>query len=233
MSVLACALVLTGCGRRRALSRAYGVREDAVRFFAEELAANHPGSRAVIVGNPYVRKDGQAHEVIAFEEASVEGLRDGFGDAVTVIDVVVPDLKDGAWERPRSVPGLRPTTTPLSFLMTPDAFDRIAESQPNADLLVSLVGLPADLRAVRLWEDPDGPAVAALLPDLRLFESEDELRWALTEGPLTAILVKRPAAPADSTRLSGSARERFEQRYLIVTAGNVEAALDRYRTIVR
>src|SRR6185369_6935232 len=111
------------------------------------LAGRFPGARALIISNPFAQTKGVGGNVKAYEEAGVRGLRRGFGSKIAI------DAD---------------TTTPMSYLVAPDAFDKIAKQHPSCSLLVSLIGLPADLSKVELWQATDGPKLALLLPDLRM-----------------------------------------------------------------
>lgn len=228
MLIIACIVIPLSlfrmCPRENRASRrnALGARKAATQFLAEYLARTYPNAKALIVSNPYIQQADQSRAVIQFEKAGIDGLRKGFGAEITVMGVVFPDLKDGALTAPRSVPGLRPTTTPLSYLVTENAFEDLARAHPECNLLVSLIGLPVGAYLNDFWFKDDSPGIALLLPDLHIIDNHDDIRDAFQSGLITAAVLRKPAAPTDATRPKGSVQEIFERRFLLVTPDNID-----------
>jgi len=158
------------------------VRELATRSLAEFLARTHPGKRALIVSNPFTQQTGTAKAILETEQAGVRGLREGFGPKVTVAAVVFPELKPEAWENPRDLLNDADTTTPLSYLVAPEAFDKLARQHPDCELIVSLIGLPVELSRCEVWNVPGPPRFALLLPDLRMVGDAAAVQQALRVG---------------------------------------------------
>ena len=116
-------------------------RELATRRLAEHLARTLPGQRALVVSNPFAQARGGA--ILAQEEAGLRGLRQGFGKQIEIEAVVFPELKPAAQQAPESIELPPDATTPLSFMVTEDAFDKLAGQHPACKLMVSLIGLPS------------------------------------------------------------------------------------------
>ena len=200
-------------------------RTIATRVMAEYLAKTATPKAVLVVSNPFTQQRGRAAEVYAFEEAGIEGLKQGFGDKVPV-KVVFPKLKEEVLRDPASVPVDPQTTTPLSFLVTESAFSEVIQQHRDCDVVVSLIGLPANLRAFKEWAQAGPPRFALLLPDWRMIGGPDEIKRAFSQKKLVAAVVHKPNAPAEAG--TGEARAIFDRRFLLVTAENVEQLLNEH-----
>jgi hypothetical protein len=204
------------------------IRELATRGLAEYLAGRRAGERVVIVSNPFTERAGAAREIVETEQAGIRGLRAGFGRALTVAAVAFPELRPGALDDPRALLGDVETSTPLSYLMSPGAMDKLARQHPDAQLLVSLVGLPPGLGESEGWNAAGPPRFALLWPDLRLIGDTAAVVKALKSGKLAAAVLRRPGAPDDLTPLGKERQAEFEKRFLLLTSETVEQTLRSY-----
>lgn len=168
---------------------AFRSRQTATRMLAEYLAKKFPGGRVLVISNPFTEM-GAPSNVIKMEQAGIAGLREGFGKQTTFA-VALPELKPAARANPRALLIDPETPTPLSYLMADDAFDKLT---PGYDLVVSLIGLPAELDNVQCWQKSGKPAFALLLPDLRLIGTEADVRAAMKNGKLAAFVTTKPNA---------------------------------------
>lgn len=199
------------------------VRELATRGLAEQLARTFAGHRVLVLSNPFTQQKGLPREMREMEEAGLRGLRQGFGSKLTLAAVAFPELKPEAKENPRAVFIDPETTTPLSFLVADESFDALARKYPDCDLIVSLIGLPANLQQVQCWKDPAGPKFALLLPDLRVIGNRAALRRALETGKLLAFVAAKPGA-VSGQKLSGDFNAEFERLFVLVTRDNLESS---------
>jgi hypothetical protein len=203
-------------------------RELATQFLAEYLARRHAGKPALVLSNPFARRKGRPKEVYRFEEAGLRGLRKGFGEKNRLQAVIYPEIlaeyrdnPDRAWIHPE-------TTTPLSYLMAPDALDSAVSQHPGAELIVSLIGLPLNVTQTRAWQTPGTPQFALLLPDLRVVGDKAAIRLALKSQKLAALVLNKPGAPPEDRPLGKDLQAEFDQRFLLVTADNVDEYLRAY-----
>jgi len=203
--------------RGRALDR----REVALRVLGEHLATQAAGQTALVVANPFSQMPGQAREVYAFEEAALRGLKDGWGDRIRLAGVAYPELLPAAKRDPSSIPLPPDATTPLSFLTAERAWDALVRKHPAANVLVSVIGVPAGVQALECWRQPT-PRFAFLLPDLRLVGEAAAIATAFKSGKILAAVLNRPGAPSETVALQGDFRAEFESRYLLVTATNID-----------
>lgn len=180
-------------------------REIATRLLAEHLRKTLQPKQAVIISNPYSQIKGPAH-AYDFQKASEAGLRKGFGKSVD-LKIAFPKLKPEAQKDATSVyvdPNIK---TPLSYLVADDAFDEIVRQFPNADVFVSLVGLPANITVTPIWMRAGSPRLALLLPDFRILGDASAIRWAFKSGKIPAAVI-------------GS-----EKNFVVVTAENIDQHL--------
>lgn len=197
-------------------------RAIAARGLAEAVAARFPGQRALVLSNPYTQRPGTARHILEMEEAGLEGVRAGAHGKFAIAAVVHPDLRPAALENPRAVAIDVETTTPLSYLVAPDAFDRVAQAHPDCTVLISLIGLPAELDQCEAWKKNGPPTFALLLPDLRLMGDPAAVVAAVTSGKITAIVLRKPGGRSEHEPVGRDFQAEFEQRFVLVTRNNVE-----------
>jgi hypothetical protein len=203
-------------------------RELATRGLAEYLASRQPGQRALVLSNPFTRQKGLEAGVYAQEEAGIRGLREGFGRQIVLGSIGYPELKPEAEANPLALVGDKETSTPLSYLVAEDAFDKLIDAHPDCGVVVSLVGLPADLGRVQAWKRAGSPKFALLLPDLRMIGDAAAVRASLVTGKLVAFVALKPGAPPGSVAPGSDHRAEFDKRFLLVTADNVDQMIQQY-----
>jgi hypothetical protein len=199
------------------------VRRLATRGLAQALAQRFAGQQAVVISNPFTQRPGVSPEIRAAEEAGIKGLRDGFSDKIPIKAVAFPELRPEAQQNPRALLGETETTTPLSYLVAPESFDRACRQDGDPSLIVSLIGLPAELDKCGSWNAPVPPRFALLWPDLRVVGEPTKVQQALQTGKLVAFVARKPGAPADGMPLGKDLQAEFERRFVLVTPENFEA----------
>jgi hypothetical protein len=201
------------------------VREIATWRLAEYLAQSRPGCRVLILSNPFAREASTQPAIVGMENAGIRGLETGWKGKLTLEAIALPELKAGARENPQTFITDPETTTPLSYLVAPDAFDQQAKLHAGCELVVSLIGLPAELDRCEIWTRPGPPAFALLLPDFGVVGGIDVVRRAVKSGKLLAFVLRRPGAPSDSEPVSSNALAEFQRRFVLVTQDNLEDVL--------
>jgi hypothetical protein len=206
---------------------AWHVRELATQGLAQYLAQSFPGSRVLVISNPFTQQQGMRADIVAMELAGVRGLQRGLGSAVALDPVAFPELKPAAWTDPRSLVTDPETSTPLSFLVADEAFDTLVRQHPQCSLVVSLIGLPAKLDRVKCWQAPS-PKFALLLPDLRCIGDAAAVASAVKRGKLAAFVLPKPDAPGAESPPQGDFNVEFEKRFLLVNAKNIDQVMAAY-----
>jgi len=206
---------------------ALSARELAMRGLAEHLVQSSQGKRILVVANPFGPAGKLTREMRGMEEAGLRGLKVGLGAKIP-FTVTWPELKPGVLENPRAVFIDPETTTPLSYLVMPDAFDKLAQQYADCDVIISLIGLPAELSRVRCWQDASGPKFALLLPDLRVIGNRAAIRTSLESGKLKAFVAARPGAAVKAAGGADDWHTEFQQQFVLVWHENFEAMLRDY-----
>ena len=194
---------------------AFRSRQSATRMLAEYLAKKFPQGNIVVVSNPFTQTNAPP-EIMEMEQAGISGLREGFGKG-RALKVVLPDLKPMARTDPRSLLTDPETPTPLSYLVAEDSFDKLVT---DADVVVSLIGLPAELDQVVSWHKTGKPPFALLLPDLRMIGNSAAVRTAMKNGKLAAFVIANPD------------RQNAQKAFLLVTPENLETLMEQYPALL-
>ena len=202
-------------------------RELATRGLAEHLAGRFSDRRVLVISNPFVRDADLPGPIRAQEEAGLRGLRRGFGEH-TALAVAYPELQPAGRNNPRAAEMDPDATTPMSYLVTNDAFDKLAKENPECETIVSLIGVPANLETVEIWQKPGAPRFGLLLPDLRLIGDRAVIIQAMKLGKLAAFVMNKPGAPAEQAPVQSDHRVEFERRFVLVTPENIEQIVQTY-----
>ena len=216
-----------GCGRapeRHALS----TRSLATRALAEYLASIPSVKHVVVWANPFAQQTGRPREIYAFDSAGQEGVRAGLQKTQLLDAVEYPALRPEALINPAALILDPTTTTPLSYLVAPDALDSLARTHPNCDAVISLIGIPVNVARTAFWRRTNGPALALLLPDLRMLGDAGAIQSAFRSGKVAAAILNKPGAPPESEPLSLGPAPEFQRRYLLLTAGTLDDTIKRY-----
>ncbi len=187
------------------------------------IVGSVPGAKVLVVGNPFTRVTGADDAIQDAEATAVRGLVKGLGTGAEYLGTDHPELKPGALENPRSFGIPAGASTPLSFLSAPGAWDAVVARHPGTGVLVSLIGLPADLAETQAWTEPGGPRWVLFKPDLRLLGPRAAVETAFREKRLLALVLDRPGAPPEGEPLRGDREAELGRRYLFVTAENLGA----------
>jgi hypothetical protein len=128
------------------------------------------------------------------------------------VTVAAPDIRPEYFSNPSSIFIAPDSKTPLSFLILPESVDQLAAAHPECQILVSLIGLPVGVEALKVWDPQDPRALALLLPDLRVLGSPAKAADAFERGKIVAAVVE--SDPPGS--------------FLVVTSTNILEVLERH-----
>ncbi len=207
-------------------STALRIRELAARGLAEEIARTQSAGQVLVLSNPFVNQPGVRRDIVEVETAGITGLRTGLGTKLILGPVVPPELLPAAKDNPWTLLEGNDSTTPISFLMTPDAIDKLVKKHTDSGVIVSLVGLPAELDRCEAWKTPGAPRFAFLLPDFRGIADRAAIVEAFKSGKLIAAVLPKPSAPGNAGKLSGDLDAEFESRFILLTPHNAERVLE-------
>ena len=215
-------LFIAGCSNNAPLSE----RELATTVLAQQSGKIVKPKKVLVISNPFSQQAGSPDQVYEFEEAGIAGLKEGFEKGVN-LQIVFPQLKPEVLKNPRSVQVDPQTTTPLSFLVSEQAFSDVLQKHADVDLVVSLIGLPLNLPAFNEWNQAGKPQFALLFPDWRMIGNQSAIIQAFKSGKLAAAVVRKPV-PEER---EGDAKTQFDGKYFLVTRENVERLLNEHPAI--
>ena len=212
--------------RPSAVGTTLRVREIAARGLAGELVRSQPsGTRVLILSNPFTQQADVARAIAEMEQAGLAGIREGLGTQLTVGAVAFPELKAEARQNPAALLTGIETTTPVSFLVAPESFDKVIQQHADCPVVVSLIGLPGELAACEAWKATSPVKFALLLPDFRSITDSATVARAVKSGKLVAFVLPKPGAPDNNVPAGGDWKAEFERRFILVNASNVEQVL--------
>lgn len=187
-------LLLAGCGGDPE-ARELDARERMARALAAALPEELARGPLRVVANPYISKPGVSPDAARYHRAVLRGLSAGLGRPLREEEVVFPELRPGAWEQPERFLLGKTLRTPLTLLMAPDAFDRLAAAHPDARLLISVVGVPDGLAQSAMWTNARAPALALYLPDFNALPDAKQWRAAFERGRVVAAVIEQMGYP--------------------------------------
>jgi len=186
--VVVAAMALVACSANPK-SAALAARQQAMELLGARLAKLRPECQVLVLSNPFTKKSGYFNEKSQYERAGLRGLRKGLGRRCPV-QVVFPEIRPEYFAHPQSVIIPPDSRTPLSFLMQPASVDQLAAAHPKCGVIVSLIGLPAGVEGLKIWNEKDPRCFALLLPDLRLLGPPAKAAEAFQRGKLLAAVVE-------------------------------------------
>jgi len=203
------------------------------------LAGKYADKKVVIITQPKMPMDSDS-EVEQIPDPLLEGLRTGFGDSVTIIDEVSPELPKGMGE-PGMMGGMMATPEggaggedagmmmpPMDSWFTPKAFDKIARRyKGRCDLIVTMMGLPEAVGKMDFWELEKRPKVVVANGAVSM------LKRYIKDGDVVAAISFNPGGSYDEHPPPEDLDEAFAKRYLLVTPENVDSIASQYGSLFR
>jgi len=176
------------------------------------LAEKYPGSKALVITDGIV-------PATKGQEQLIEGLKEGIGSAITI---------EAAEGLPIDRSKMKPEEfRPMEEMMNAALFDQLIVRYPNANLVISLIGLPYDVANMGLWKmDPKArPKVALLTGDIH------QLKDAIGAGYIVAAVSMRPDLKDIEAKAPADPQKAFEMRYLLITPENIAKIASQYKGI--
>lgn len=206
-------LLLAGCGGDPA-ARELDARERMARALATALPPELARAPLRVIANPFIKKPGVSPDAERYHQAVLRGLSAGLGRELREDEIVYPELRPGAWEQPERFLLGKSLRTPLTLLMTPDAFDRLSAAYPDTRLFISIVGVPEGLLKSAIVTDSRAPVLALYLPDFHAAPDAKGWRGAFERGRIAAAVLEQMGypdgrlirGPADAASYWSSAR---------------------------
>ena len=165
----------------------------------------------------------------------IEGMRKGFGDNVTIADEITPDF-EAAQREMMIASGMDPATMPEEemammmpmdpMMMSPDLIDEALEDALDADVVVSLIGLPYEYLDMDFWRNDGHPKFVAVSISMPM--PAPEMKSMIEVGHITAWITNNPEGDHTLGDVPEDLQEAFDKRYIIVDGDNVKSMADKF-----
>lgn len=201
-----------GCERKSLqtdiLEKELKYTEATYLYLGEYLAENHANSKVLLVANPKIARAGEYAK--RRMEVIKDALEDGFDGRLSIVSTE-------HLEMPSMGKGGMPTMYESMF--TAEAFDEIIDRNSQADLILSLVGLPIDWKDMEFWfKEEDRPKM--VITNGQVYE----LKPPILDGYIHAVVYHNPSSGYDfKTPVPDDHKEAFDKRYLMIDAKNIES----------
>ena len=194
----------------------------AYKFMGEAIAKRHPGAKLLMIKYP----SGAAEASLSMNKAQMDGLKEGMAGKASILrehelTMNMPGSGPGGGSMPE---GMVPMMDP-GMMLTADKFDEIIDNNPDCNVVLSLVGLPYDVRTMKFWEKAkDGQAPALVLVNAHIYE----LKAAIKLKYITAVLQNKPEVYDWQAPVPEDETVAFNNRFIIITPENVEETAAKY-----
>lgn len=157
------------------------------------------GGKILIVADPSYKQDTRMNDFVA-------AMKKGQGGEVVIDTIELPPTNEEMAE-------------PISERMTAKDFDAVIARNSDAKVVVSLIGLPRDLKnlkAIANCKSGKGPAIILLSSDV------PQLGQMIGAGMVTAAVTVSPKAVFNEEPAPSDEKAAFAVRYILVDKSNVE-----------
>lgn len=175
------------------------------------LAGKFPGGKALVIAGEDYKKN-------KMETGLIEELEKGFGPQIKLIAVESLDIiqKYLPYEQVK----------PINQIMKAVDFDIVIDRHPECNIIVSLIGLPDDVKYMKIWqmEEKKRPKVAVLNGYLFM------LGGAIKVGYVCAAAAQKNGSITDEAPPSNP-EKAFNMRYILVTPENIDEMAKKYKKL--
>ena len=239
-----CALVALGCAVSQIFSgkgpsmMKIREREMAYQMIGAQklgmyLAEKYAGSKAVIIVEPKLGGSADAEG----GNAQVAGLKEGLGGKVEVVAEISPEIPASAKNAfsQEMAPmaegeggGAGEMLPPLEFWFTAKLFDElVTKNKDKCDLIITTIGLPMDLGAMKFWKMKERPKLALASGSVY------ELKAAIKSKMVVAAVTYNPKAVYDEKAPPSSLDAAFDKRFLLVTPEGVDTIAAEHKDLFK
>ena len=211
-------LTATGPSMCKVMDRELRYQVGLGRKLGLYVAEKYAGAKALVIVPPTVFGDGERRR-----NAVVDGLKEGFGGAITVVAEASPERPPvtdrrttvGVSTGESGIPA--DMAAPQESYFTAEVFDRLVKKYAGkVDLVVTTIGLPQDMAKMEFWHMSSRPRLALA------GGSVHELKNAFSTGAIVAAVAYSPCARYSDKPPASGVSEAFAERFLLITPENIE-----------
>lgn len=191
------------------------------------LGTNYPKAKAVLVTNiMYPNGDPNVKDPNSRDTMMLDALKKGIGDRLDIIHTKNFGPKDmpGAPGAKGDVSGGAAMPPPMmmmpEMMITAKDWDDMLKEFKDADMFITLAGLPMDVEKMKLWNMKEADRPKVVLVNAQQLSMLYKL---IEKGYIQVVLHPNPAAPYDPKKLiPEDPKEAFNDRWLLITPENVK-----------
>jgi hypothetical protein len=169
----------------------------------------------------------------------IEGIRKRIGSNITIAGEVIADLQ-GAQRDAMEANGIDPADMSEEMYMmrmglsgwgNVDLYNEALAEVGDADVVVSLIGLPFGYRDMDFWHDDDHPKFIA--SSITNPSPLPEIKSMIEAGHITAWITVNPEAVNSMGNVLEDTPEDIDKRFIIVDADNLKSMVDKFPSLFR
>ncbi len=231
-----------GAQKLRNIEQTY--RRVAGEKLGSYLADQQNFSKALLLVKPGTEDHARTQKMI-------EGVREGLGREVELVNVVRPDIPEKVLERyrermtqsgepPSEMESEQPESSdldiqrmmqsiPLGTWFNADRLDKTLKPyKGRCDVVIFGMSLPSDIGASKILTAPDSPPIAILWGESRFGEYEQ----AIKEGDITAAVARNPQSRIETEKMPpGNLDKAFAKRYLLITPDTIDEIAEKHEEL--
>lgn len=212
---------LSGCaqsGRQEeVLDKELSYANATYQYLGTYLERNHPNQRILLIANPTSPNNKFTEKRLDIIKS---GLETGFGGQMSGVQIERLEMPETAM-----------AGAPMMFenLFTAEIFDKIVEKHKGrVDMIISLVGLPMDLRDMSFWNLDKDERPKLVVTNGAIYE----LKNAIAQGFVTAAVYYNPDLPYNfKDPVPEDVEEAFKKRYVLIDGDNIEEFAAKHPTM--
>ena len=163
------------------------------------------------------------HSVLLIASPKIAGSSEYSDNRLDTIEGALKEAFDGKLtiagtvhlEAPEDQDGMPPM---FETMFTAEAFDEIVADNPEATLILSLVGLPMNWKEMQFWQMEDAKRPKLVITNGQVYELYDPI----IQGYVNAVVHYNPSSEYNFEEdVPSDVTEAFEKRYLLIDADNI------------
>ncbi len=194
----------------RILDKERGYVYATMQYIGDYLSVQYPEHRILLIAQPVTEQNKERHELM------IDGLEKGLNDNLQILAVETPS------------PLNFDSGSDLDYIFDAELFDRMVKLHPECNMVVSLIGMPADIRKMRFWslEPEERPKLVVAYGSIR------ELQSAIKMGFVSAAVTHNwNYKHSLSEPLPENFKDAFERRFILVDRRNIDQIAAEFPTL--
>lgn len=228
-------LVTTGSSREQKgiMERQKQYSQAQMQFLGDYVGSHFPDASILLIRSPSSTYAPEQKRQKMMHDALVKGLA-GRASISSETCPEAPEPTSPAGGGPGAGPGGPKDAPPPEMMMAPEmyftakAFDSMIRDH-DADLVISLLGLPMDCQQMKFWKKPKDQRPKLILVMNSGGEMMD-IRKAIKKGFISAVIMAAPLTNPDDLKkpVPDNYKDAFHARYILADLDNIDEMVKKY-----